>query len=153
MDHFLSQYAGELGLTSLGLGKDFSRYSISGMYGFVPSSFSGGSDIETVALRQTYGLYSWRRLDFHVGLNVYHVLGVRYESSNYGRPPKGYYPLGSVRMLLNLGLSFKLDKQEKNYFYFESGMNDVWLENWLSNQRTVNSIDHVSLALGYKRRF
>lgn len=153
VDHFITQYAGEVGLASFGLGKEFSRYTISGLYGYVPASFSGTDGIETVAVRQTYNFYSWRKLDFHVGLNIYHVLGISYESSNYGEAPEGYYPIGSIRGLLNLGFSYLIDKQEKNIFYFESGMNDIWITNWISNRETVNAIDHVSLAVGYKRRF
>jgi hypothetical protein len=156
IDHFVSQFAGEIGLVSAGLGKDFSRYSISGLYGIVPSEYSGGADgplIETFAVRQTYRFYEWERMDFHVGLNVFHVLSLRYESAKFKNSPPGYYPIGSVRGLLNLGTSINLNKINTRSFYVEGGLNDIWIVNWLNNYNTINPSDHISIAAGYKFKF
>jgi hypothetical protein len=153
VDHLVSQFAGEIGLISIGLGRDFSRYSIAGMYGIVPPEMSGTSAIETVTLRQTYRFHEWKRLSFHVGLNVYHVTGLNYETSKYGDPPDRYYPIGSIRGLLSLGTAVQIDRHEKSFFYFESGINDIWMVNWLANYKVVNPWEHFSLAMGFKQRF
>jgi hypothetical protein len=152
-DHANAQFAGEIGLLSAGLGREFSRYSLGGMYGIVPPEMSGGVQVETVTIRQTYRFYDWKRFHFHGGLNIFHVLGLQYQTSKYGEAPRSYYPIGSIRGLLNLGTSFMLDRAGKSSFYFESGMNDIWLVNWLSNGDEVNPFRHLSLGLGVKQRF
>lgn len=153
MNQALLQYAGEIGLASLGVGKEFSRYSIAGLYGIVPSEMSGGPLIETVTVRQTYSFYDWKRMTFYGGLNIFHVLGISYESSEYGDAPKSYYPIGSIRGLVNLGFALTTNVKETRQFYFEAGLNDIWIVNWLSNNNVVNPGEHVSLGLGIKQRF
>ena len=153
INHFNSQFAGEVGLISLGLGKEFSRYSIGGMYGFVPSEVSGGPLIETVTLRQTYEFFHWKRIAMHAGLNVFHVLGIKYHTHDYGTAPDSYYPIGSIRGLLNLGISLAYNKNESKLLYMEAGMNDITIVNLFNNSRVINPQDEVSLALGFKQRF
>lgn len=153
VNHFVSQFAGEIGAVSLGLGKDFERYSLSGMYGLVPPEMSQGPLIETVALRQTYTFYEWDRIDFYGGLNAFHVLSLQYQSSKFRDAPSGYYSIGSIRALLYGGVAINLRAQSMRSFYFEAGMNDIWITNWISNSKTVEPVDHISLALGFKQRF
>lgn len=153
VNHLNTQFAGEIGLFSLGLGKEFKRYSVGGMYGVVPSELSGGPLIETVALRQTYEFYHWKKLYFHLGVNLFHVLGVKYQTNNYGNTPKNYYPNASLRGLLNLGLSANLDKKEKSLFYFETGLNDLAIVDFLNNSEVLRLDEEFSLALGLKQRF
>lgn len=151
VNHVLGQYAGEIGLFSLGLGRDFERYSISGQYGIVPPDLSGADALETVALRQTYRFWDWQRLSFYGGLTIFHVLGLQYQSSKFRDAPEGYYSIGSIRGLINLGLGAEI--RNKWSFYFEGGMNDIWITNFVSNTDLVNPTDHVSLALGVKKNF
>lgn len=151
VNHFLGQYAGEIGLLSVGLGKDFERYSLSGLYGLVPPDLSGADSIETVAIRQTYRFWDWQRFTFYGGLNIFHVLGLQYQSTKFRDAPEGYYSIGSIRALLNLGAGVQL--RESWNFYFEAGMNDIWITNFVSNSDVVNPTDHVSLALGLKKTF
>lgn len=153
INHFTSQFAGEVGVVSLGLGKEFKRYSIGGMYGFVPAEVSGTSAIETITLRQTYEYFHWKKLSFHTGLNIFHVLGVKYETSSYGESPDKYYPIGSVRGLLNLGVSAAFDKKEASIVYFEMGLNDIAITNYIANSDVINPINELSLAMGFKKRF
>ena len=49
---------------------------------FVPKEFFKTEMIETVTLRQTYRFYDWDRMEFYGGLNIYHVLGLRYDVIN-----------------------------------------------------------------------
>jgi hypothetical protein len=149
----LIQFAGEIGFASVGLGKTYNRYSLTGMYGIVPHELSGGGVIETIAVRQTYLLTEWNRLSFYGGLNVFHVLGLTYQSEKFKESPKGYYPIGSIRGLLNLGISLNLEKDGSKSFYFESGLNDLWITNSIVNNRSINPLDHASLAIGLKQRF
>lgn len=140
-------------MASVGLGKNFSRYSISGMYGIVPSEISGGPLIETVTLRQTYRYDEWDQMDFYLGLNIFHVLGLNYQTTKFRDAPKSYYPIGSIRALLNLGLAINMGKDKKNAFYLEAGLNDIWITNFLTNSREVNPYDHGSLGMGFKFGF
>ncbi len=153
VNHFVSQFAGEIGLISVGLGKEFTKYSLSGLYGVVPSEYSEGPVIETVTLRQTYSLYDWKRIDFYGGLNIYHVLSLQYQSSKFKDAPSEYYPIGSIRGLLYGGIALNMNPRRGSSFYFEAGLNDIWLTNWLSNSKTVNALDHGSLGMGYKLTF
>lgn len=114
--------------------------------------YAEGPLIETITLRQTYNFYQWKRIRLYFGFNIFHVLGLQYESSKFRDAPEGYYPIGSIRGLLYLGISVATDKNEKRSFYFESGMNDIWIENTLSNS-TVNPTEHISLAIGLKQKF
>lgn len=151
MDKSLIQVSGEIGLVSLGLEKNFSRYSLGGLYGWVPAEISGGPMIETVTIRQTYRFWDWQKLDFYGGLNIFHVLGLDYQTEDFKDAPKRYYPIGSFRALLNLGIAVRM--QPQNTFYFEAGMNDIWIENFVANTDEVNPSNHVSLGMGFKHSF
>ncbi len=153
INHFVSQFAGEIGAVSLGLGKDFKRYSLSGMYGLVPPEMSQGPLIETVALRQTYMFYSWDKIDFYGGLNAFHVLSLQYQSTKFRDAPSDYYSIGSIRALLYGGVAIHMRPQTMRSFYFEAGLNDIWITNWISNSDSIDPSNHVSLAVGFKQRF
>lgn len=153
VNHFVSQFAGEIGLLSLGLGKGFRKYSISGLYGIVPEEYSDGPLIETVTLRQTYLFYDWKRIDFYGGLNIYHVLSLQYQSEKFRDAPSEYYPNGSVRALFYGGMAINMNPTRGRSFYFEAGMNDIWIVNWVSNTESVNPFEHGSLAMGFKQSF
>ena len=123
------------------------------MYGVVPTEVSGGVLIETLTLRQTYEFYHWQRLAFYGGLNIFHVLGIKYRTEDYGEVPDKYYPIGSIRGLLNLGLSTTFNKKESRMIYIEAGLNDVAITNYINNSDVINLGDEVSLAFGFKQRF
>ncbi len=144
---------GEVGLVSVGAERNFSRYSLGGLYGIVPSEYSEGPVIETVTLRQTYRFYDWERISTYIGLNIYHVLGLDYQSDKFRDAPESYYQIGGLRALVNLGMEVQVGARELGSFYTEAGMNDLWIVNSLSNQDSVNPFDHISLALGFKHDF
>ena len=154
VDHANFQFAGEVGLFAAGLGKHLTpNYTFGMMYGFVPAEVSKGPLIETVTIRQTYRFASWDRMDFYAGLNIFHVLGIKYQTSRHGESPDSYYPIGSIRGLLYLGTELNITRDKLVSMYFEAGINDIWIVNWLANGSEVNPSDHVSLALGLKRDF
>ncbi|MBA2405095.1 MAG: hypothetical protein H0V66_10025 [Bdellovibrionales bacterium] len=153
VDQGLLQFAGEIGLMSVGLEKNFNRYSLGGLYGVVPAEVAGGPLIETFTLRQTYQFGHWKRFDFYSGLNIFHVLGLDYQTSKFKDAPQGYYPIGSIRAILNLGLNIAITKNEERSFYFEAGMNDLWITNSIASSEEVNPTDFFSLGMGFKHRF
>jgi len=147
LDFYLLQFAGEIGLISAGVGRTFTRYEIAGMYGVVPAGISRADTIKTIALRQTY-FFSQK---FYFGLNIFHVLGLDYQTGSYRDVPQNYYATGPTRALANLGLQFKTSKTES--IFIESGLTDIWIENYIRNTRTINPINHLSLAIGYRKDF
>lgn len=151
LDFYLIQFAGEIGLLSGGVGRRFSNYEISGMYGIVPAGVSRVGSIETIALRQTLNIYQKFNFKFYIGLNVFHVLGLDYQTGSYRDVPQNYYATGATRVLMSLGTIFYFNKNEG--IYFESGITDIWVENYIRNQSTINPSDHLSLSLGYKSHF
>jgi hypothetical protein len=154
IDHGNAQFAGEIGVGSVGLGRYLSPdYSLGMMYGIVPAGISEGPLIETISIRQTLRFYHWDRIDLYAGLHVFHVLGVTYKTSQNGEYPKGYYPIGSIRGLLNLGTAVSIDEKKKNAYYLEAGINDLWIQNWVNSTRAINLYDLTSLAFGFRHSF
>lgn len=139
---------------SVGLGKKITpRYVLSFFYGVVPAEVSKGPVIETIAFKQSYRFYQWDRIDFYGGVSIYHVLGLKYQTSTYGLSPDNYYPIGSIRGLIFLGSSIITNSREKISLYFESGINDVWITNYINNIGTLNPTHYISMALGVKKDF
>jgi hypothetical protein len=154
LDHIHLQYAGQIGFLSAGVGKKLGhRYSIGFMYGYVPHAMAGGPGIETFTFRQNFGLLDFGRHQLYLGLNIFHVAGIRYATSQYGEAPRNYYAIGSWRGLLYLGIDTTIIKASGISFYVESGLNDIWIENSLANFPEVNPLEHLTLALGFKKTF
>lgn len=153
VDNSLIQIAGDIGTISAGLEKKFSRYSIGGLYGIVPSDVSGGPVIETLTLRQTYLFDEWDRLGFYSGFNIFHVLGLGYQSEKFRDVPDRYYSIGGFRAVFNLGINVAIRSRELSAFYFEMGMNDIWILNSLVNNDQLNVPDHVTMGFGFKYDF
>lgn len=153
IDHLKFQYAGEIGTYAIGLGKQFSEnYSLDLFHGRVPQSV-GGVEIDTYALKSNFSLFR-HVLDpvifyTYYGVNVYHVTGLDYQASRHSSYPDSYYRVGSIRALLFIGEKVRFGEELKNEVYFESGLNDVVIINYLNNSDVINPFDFVSLALGY----
>lgn len=148
------QYAGEIGFLSLGVGVyPTKRYTLGFMYGYVPPETAKGPGVQTIVLRQTYKLGNFYNIDFYTGLNLYHVMGAEFKTSQMKDAPRSYYPIGSIRGLLNLGTEVAFKHNKNLFLYFESGINDIWLVNYYNNPKTVSFLEHLSLGLGFKHRF
>jgi hypothetical protein len=157
IDYGKIQHAGEIGYYAFGIGKNVStKYRFELFHGVVPKH-EGGIRIETMAMKHIYRLSRFDSynilLGLYVGLNIYKVKGARYEPSKDNAYPKGYYRIGSIRALFFLGSNISLRKIENHKFYFESGMNDIVLQSYFLNSETVNPLEYVSLAVGYKYHF
>lgn len=147
IDHVNAQFAGEIGTMSIGIGKTIKRYTIGFMYGFEPERDEGGV-VSTIVLRNTYSFLTFNDyIDFYGGLNVYHAVGNKYKTSQLHRQ-KGYYSEASVLALASLGLKARAHKLKGVEFYYEAGINNLWMENYINNTNSVNPFDHVSLSLG-----
>lgn len=150
------QYAGEIGLLAFGVGKNITpRYSLQFFYGYVPNTIAG-KEIETYSFKNNYIFKNTSihpfDINFYGGMNIYHVIGLRYQTSRFASYPRNYYRTSSVRALLYLGLDVKL-KGKNNQYYFETGINDIWLINYYNNPETIKPQDYVSLAFGWNKLF
>lgn len=153
IDYFKVQYAGEIGFLSAGIGKNFTEnYSFEYFHGYVPEDI-GGHEIETFAIKNNYKFLKLERWgyssDLYVGVNIYHVTGLEYQTSRHSSFPEEYYRLGSIRALFYTGLTLRSSKYSQHMGYFESGLNDIVLINYLNNKDVIDPKDYVSLALGY----
>ena len=85
LDYLKMQHAGEIGELALGVGKKFNRiYSLDYMHGIVREE-TGGTTIETIALKNNFQLYRFSHvfsyIDLYSGLAAYHVTGLKYQAS------------------------------------------------------------------------
>ncbi len=157
-DHVKFQYAGEIGTIATGIGKNFgSFYSLDFFYGYVPEAI-GGTEIETFSLKNDFKLFNSNFFktsqDYYFGVNIYHVTSLRYQTSRGRSFPDEYYRLGSVRALFYLGIDIRSNKKYRNHSgFFEAGINDIVLTNYINNSDVINPLDYASLALGYKFDF
>ena len=156
VDHAVTQYAGEIGQVAFGLGKKVSEnYSFSILYGYVPKDIAG-TEIETYAFKNNYSLFRFERLktlfNFYTGINIYHVIGLKYQTSRHANYPRNYYRMSSIRALIYLGMNASIVNKQ-NKVFFESGINDFWIINYLNNSEVLDPKDYVSLALGWKHLF
>lgn len=148
---FNFQYAGEIGKYSFGIGKRWNSWLYQGVhYGVVPKEDSI-SKIETYAIKTNFAYfdYSYKEffLDLYIAIIGYYVPGEKYDTKNLKGTPNGYYRQSTYRGILGLGFELTYDKEY--VFYFESGVNDVWLTNKYNNN-SIDLSDHISSALGFR---
>lgn len=153
VDHLKAQHAGEIGLLAFGLGKEVtSKYNFDFMYGYSPESETG-IEIETYAFKNQYHLTFLEYKEFiftpYIGAAIYHVIGLKYQTSRNASYPRNYYRMSSLRILLYSG--FEVMKFTSKYSgFFEAGMNDIWIINYLNNSDIIDPKDYISLAIGFK---
>lgn len=153
IDYLKVQHAGEIGTYAVGIGKKFSKnYSLDFLHGRVPQSI-GGVELDTYSLKNNFHLKTFYFDPIgavtYAGINVYHVIGLDYQTSRHGSYPDNYYRLGSFRALFFLGEKIQFGRELKNEIFLEGGINDIVLTNYLNNRDTINPFDFVSLATGY----
>lgn len=151
------QFAGEIGTASLGVTQKIKPwYDLTFMFGLAPRTTSHTKSIETYALKQDF---FWGKANFdglhtrlYTSLNIYHVTGIKHQTSKFRNTPEGYYPINSVRALLALGINLSLPERPQNSYFFEMGMNDLWIVNCINN-KSLNPSDYVSMAIGINYNF
>ena len=157
LDYVKIQHAGEIGTYALGIGKNVSKnYSVDFFHGRVPLDI-GGEEIDTYAVKNNFNLFelTFDPVVFHTycGIAIYHVTGLDYQSSRHSSYPEDYYRYGSIRGLLYLGEKVRFGKGLKKEFYFEAGLNDIVITNYINNSNVIDPLDYVSLALGFGYKF
>ena len=153
LDHVKLQHAGEIGTYAVGIGKQFTEnYSLDFFHGRVPQSI-GGVELDTYALKSNFGIFKFAFdpviLSTYTGINIYHVAGLDYQSSRHSSYPEDYYRLGSIRGLFFIGEKVSFGNELKNELYFEAGLNDIVITNYINNSDVINPLDFWSLSLGY----
>ena len=144
------QYAGEIGRYSAGFGHQFNNYySISGHYGFVPSK-EHQNKIETYTLKNNLHFWDYSikglDLDFYTGASLFHVPGNKYKTQSLAGTEDNYYRQSSIRSQVYVGNSLRY--RNNMSFYWESGINDIWIINSANND-SIDPKNHISLALGF----
>lgn len=148
--HLIFQYAGDIGKYSAGYGHRFNKYyTLSGHYGFVPSN-KRQNKIETYTVKNTLDLYEigYKNLSFrfYTGAALFHVPGNKYKTQSLSTTEANYYRQSSIRGQLYIGNNVSYGNQVS--FYWESGINDIWIIN-SSNNDSIDPKNHISLALGF----
>lgn len=151
------QHAGEIGFYAPGIGKQFNDlYRLEYYHGYVPKE-KGGQEIETFALKNHFNMYKFElfenQLNYYMGVGIYHVTGLKYQTSRRGSYPQQYYRLGSIRGLFFHGLEISPIKYKQHFAYFEASLNDIVITNYYNNPDVINPIDYISLAIGYGYKF
>ena len=157
-DFFKLQFAGNIGLASIGLGYEWWNEKAQSvlLYGFVPDH-KGEAEIHTFTIKNTFRLYKFNLYDkfnlcptagfsvsFEPGENSYMRVPDKY--------PDGYYSPNSFYACLNLGVKSKVDFKEERKF---SGLGVFFEVNTLADYVYYNikaqedwDDDILSFALG-----
>ncbi|WP_276132587.1 hypothetical protein [Polluticoccus soli] len=162
-DHAQLQYAGNVGLLSVGLGYDLvkDKLHVTLMDGFVPASIAG-SNINTVALKSTYDV-----VHFDIArktLSPYAGLAAHFETSGnayYTKLPdrfldRKYYQMSAFHMAIVAGGKFGLPlgcrKGQRLELYVETGTLDSYVYYYIMNE-PLNFTDMFSMAMGISYHF
>lgn len=163
-DHGYVQYAGSIGLASVGIGYDvFRKHRLSVHYGHVPPGQGGGLNI--MASKLVFNLYSIRLSDA-VTLNPLDagvMLSYHFGEQFHSRWPKYRYPEGyywwrtSLRahLLTQTSVTFELkDKQFHSLTaYVELNTNELYLITYLKNLHALTPFDVFKVGVGVRIRW
>ncbi len=158
------QYAGNLGLVSVGIGKTFNQEKIASylIYGYLPKNVNG-VEAHTLAWKTTMDI---KKINWHGTHTIYTGLTLMRYYANHAYLslpdffPKGYY--GGLPMALHtaplIGNSFSWHsegKQKKNtsFVFLEISALDIYLINFYHNISSMNFFDVCSLSFGIRHFF
>lgn len=154
IDRFVAQYAGMLGMVSLGVEHTTgSNSDFQFMAGYTPAS-AAGIDIYSLGIRGNYvfnPVYEKESVEarLYTGIGFYYYFGDQYRTHDY---PDGYYtyPNTAYHLMPYLGLRVTglLTSYREVSFYSEAGIIDSYLIHYYNNYQTIELSDVVSLALG-----
>ncbi len=146
VDRIIFQHAGEIGTYVAGFGFDInSIYEIALLYGHVPSSQSL-SEVDTLAVKNNFNLYTKKKYKFHTGIAIYHALNSQYKTYLNDDYPDSYYQIGSIRGLIYLGGQYILSR--KYSVFYEVGLNDLQIVDMYNNSTEELNNDSLSAAIG-----
>lgn len=160
------QYAGSMGMFSLGTGWDYYRHhwETDILVGFVPAGNSDGSAHATLTFKQNY--YPWNidlGTKFSIeplaaGLYVNFIFGEDFWTHQPDRYPSGYYWFSTrIRTHVFLGerVTLKLDPEKIKIpiraitLFYELSTCDLYIINKIGNS-SLKAKDYLSLSFGIK---
>ena len=160
------QYAGSMGLISLGIGWDYGKkeqWETDLFWGYLPR-FEGERGYMTMTLKETY--IPWKMelekgccqlFPFSVSLYVNKIFGEDFWSSEPDKYPNGYYGLATnLRFNLAIGqrIQFKIKPiglSEQVTLFYELGTSDLYLISYFTNKYLqLSDIFHFSFGIKLK---
>lgn len=161
------QYAGSMGLVSIGVGWDYGKckqWETDLFLGYLPR-FDGHSGHATITLKENYIPWKinikserWKFEPFSASLYINKIFGDEFWSREPDKYPDGYYGLATnLRFNVAFGqrLHFKVKPiglSEYLTLYYEFGTNDLYLISYFSN-KYLRFTDIFNLSLGIKFQF
>ncbi len=164
--HFKLQYAGNMGLISLGSGWDYGKrnqWETDLLWGFIPKNYSNRAKL-TFTLKQNYMPWSYSlKNNFSVeplacGIYFNTVFGDEFWTEEPDRYPRGYYGFSSkIRTHVFLGQRLTYEFQNRNRFshyrsvtfFYELSTCDLYLVSAVGNSY-LRPRDYLSLSFGLK---
>lgn len=162
LNYFKMQYAGNLGLLSLGIGKTYfsNRLNVDLNYGYLPK-LANSEQVHTFAIKSGYYFFKAPVLKIPVG--GYAGASVTYSITNntYAKYPnhypKGYYDLANafhVNPFLGVSLDLHSNKNKRGFIllFAEIGTVDYLIWNDIRN-RKISGKDIWNLSMGFAITF
>lgn len=161
------QYAGSMGLLSIGMGWDYGRkkqWESDLFLGYLPR-FDGEHGHMTITLKENYipwklnlGKSRWMAEPFTVSLYMNKIFGDEFWTREPDKYPDGYYGLATnLRFNLAFGqrINFNIKPislSSRMTLYYELGTNDLYIISYVCN-RYLKFSDIFNLSLGVKFQF
>ena len=161
------QYAGSMGLISLGVGWDYGKreqWETDLFLGYLPR-FEGKHGHVTITLKENYIPWSisvkeerWKFDPFTVSLYMNKIFGDEFWTREPDKYPDGYYGVATnSRFNLAFGqrVHFKVQPvglSERLTLYYEFGTNDLYLISYITN-KYLRFSDIFNLSFGIKLQF
>lgn len=152
-DYLNFQYAGNLGLGSVGFGyiSENEKHNFGASYGYLPSSVNG-AEVHTVSAKGAFN-FKKHKLSEKAFLNGYMGTNLLYSITNNtylkfpGYFPSDYYFANAVHFAPFLGLKIGSRKNISKFSYIELGTLDYYLFNRIKYRRSKFS-DSLNLCMG-----
>lgn len=161
------QYAGEMGLFSLGCGWDYGRnkqWETDILFGYLPK-FKGKEWHITFTLKENYipwkfalGRSKWEMEPFTVSLYINKIFGYEFWSKEPDKYPDRYYNI-ATNLRFNLAFGQRIKFKWKPFgltdhvtLFYEICTNDLYIVSYFTN-KYLGLTDIFSLSLGIKLQF
>ena len=162
------QYAGSMGLISIGVGWDYGKkkqWETDLLLGYLPK-FQGSSGHVTITLKENYIPWKinvtkserWKFEPFTASFYINKIFGDEFWTREPEKYPDGYYGLATnLRFNLAFGqrVHFKIKPiglSEHLTLFYEFGTNDLYIISYFTN-RYLHFSDIFNLSLGIKLQF
>lgn len=160
-DFYAVQYAGSIGLASVGTGWDLfhNQVRLSTHFGHLPRA--QGGELNTISLKMMFPGFqrNYKNVEFRFlqsGFMVSYVTGddfsTRWSSERY---PKGYYWWSTAwrsYLIFEHSITFnvKSNRIENVGIYLENNVMDLYMISWILNTRAIKPGDIIKLGIGVR---